>query len=141
VLGVQGKYEQAGEMHRQALGLSETVLGKERPSTLMSMSNLANVLSNQGKRKEAEEMHRQALRLRETVLICFFVCMCMILEQEVTRAEERRRTQHHSSGEARLVLLLLLRIDTIDFGTKGGIDFEWNRVVRQKKKTEAWTPS
>jgi hypothetical protein len=37
VLSNQGKYEQAGEMHRQALGLSETVLGKEHPFTLMSM--------------------------------------------------------------------------------------------------------
>ena len=37
VLGGQGKYEKAGEIHRQALGLSETVLGKEHPFTLMSM--------------------------------------------------------------------------------------------------------
>jgi hypothetical protein len=29
VLGDQGKYEQAEEIHRQVLGLSETVLGKE----------------------------------------------------------------------------------------------------------------
>jgi hypothetical protein len=80
VLGGQGKYEQAEETHRQALGLRETVLGKEYPSTLMSMSNLANALSDQGKHEEAEEMHQQALRLRETVLICFLVCICMILE-------------------------------------------------------------
>ena len=37
VLSNQGKYEQAEEMHRQALGLSETVLGKEHPFTLTSM--------------------------------------------------------------------------------------------------------
>jgi hypothetical protein len=48
----QGKYEQAEEMHRQALGLRETVLGKEHPPTLMSMSNLALVLSDQGKYEE-----------------------------------------------------------------------------------------
>ena len=66
-------------MHRQALGLSEAALGEEKTSILMSMSNLANVLSDQGKHEEVEEMHRQALRLRETVLICFLVCMCMIL--------------------------------------------------------------
>src|SRR5271170_2695987 len=59
VLGGQGKYEQAEEMHRQALGLSETVLGKEHPSTLTSMNNLALVLSHQGKYEQAEEMHRQ----------------------------------------------------------------------------------
>jgi Tetratricopeptide repeat len=31
VLISQGKYEHAEEMHRQELGLSETVLGKEHP--------------------------------------------------------------------------------------------------------------
>ena len=34
----QGKYEQAGEMNRQVLRLSQTVLGKEHPNTLASMS-------------------------------------------------------------------------------------------------------
>jgi hypothetical protein len=33
VLREQGKYEQAEEMHRQVLGLSETVLGKEHSHT------------------------------------------------------------------------------------------------------------
>jgi hypothetical protein len=55
-------------MHRQALALCETILGKERPSTLTSMGNLAGVLSDQGKYEQAEEMHRQALELRERVL-------------------------------------------------------------------------
>jgi hypothetical protein len=49
VLSDQGKYEQAEEMHRQALGLSETVLGEEYPFTLTSMNNLATVLRDQGK--------------------------------------------------------------------------------------------
>jgi len=31
-LSGQGKYKQAEEMYRQALGLVETVLGKEHPS-------------------------------------------------------------------------------------------------------------
>jgi hypothetical protein len=43
VLRDQGKYVQAEEMHRQALRLSETVLGKEHPFTLTSMGNLAMV--------------------------------------------------------------------------------------------------
>jgi hypothetical protein len=50
-------------MHRQALGLSETVLGKEHPDTLASMSNLANALRDQSKYEQAEEMHQQALKL------------------------------------------------------------------------------
>jgi hypothetical protein len=36
-------------MHRQALGLIKTVLGKEHPSTLASMNNLALVLRDQGR--------------------------------------------------------------------------------------------
>jgi hypothetical protein len=44
------------------------VLGKEHPSTLTSMNNLAMVLSDQGKYEEAEAMHRQALGLREKAL-------------------------------------------------------------------------
>jgi hypothetical protein len=34
------------------------VLGKERPSTLTSMNNLATRLRNQGKYEQAEEMLR-----------------------------------------------------------------------------------
>ena len=68
VLNDQGKYEQAEEIHRQALRLRETVLGEEHPSTLTSMNSLALVLSHQGKYEQAEEIHRQALRLMETVL-------------------------------------------------------------------------
>jgi hypothetical protein len=55
-------------MHRQALGLKDTVLGKEHPSTLTSISNLATVLRDQGNYKQAEEMHRQELGLCEAVL-------------------------------------------------------------------------
>jgi tetratricopeptide (TPR) repeat protein len=68
VLINQAKYEQAEEMHRQALGLMETVLGEEHPGTLTSMNILATLLRDQGKYEQAEEIHRQALRLRETVL-------------------------------------------------------------------------
>jgi hypothetical protein len=57
VLSDQGKYEEAEEMHRQALGLSDTVLGKEHPSTLTSVNNLATVLRDHGKYEEAEEIH------------------------------------------------------------------------------------
>ena len=53
VLRDQGKYEQAEEMHRQALRLRETVLGVEHPHTLSSIDNLATVLWKQGKYEEA----------------------------------------------------------------------------------------
>ena len=65
---ILGKYEEAENMHRQALELRETVLGKEHPDTLTSMNNLATVLRREGKYKKSEQMHRQALELREKVL-------------------------------------------------------------------------
>jgi prophage maintenance system killer protein len=57
VLDSQGKYKEAEAMHQQTLQLKEKVLGKEHPSMLNSMNNLANVLYSQGKYKEAEVMH------------------------------------------------------------------------------------
>lgn len=52
-------------MQRQALRLSEKVLGKEHPLTLTSMNNLSLVLRDQGKYEEAEATQRQALGLAE----------------------------------------------------------------------------
>ena len=68
VLSSQGNYEEAGQIHRQALALREKVLDKEHPLTLTSMNNLAGVLSSQGNYEEAEQIHRQALALMEKVL-------------------------------------------------------------------------
>jgi hypothetical protein len=45
MLASVNKYEQAEEMLWQVLRLSETVLGKDYPSTLTSMSNLADILA------------------------------------------------------------------------------------------------
>ena len=64
----QGKYEQAEEMHRQVLRLRETVLGKEYPTTLMSMNNLAEAARSLGKYGEAEKAHRVTLEMREKIL-------------------------------------------------------------------------
>ena len=45
-------------MHGQVLALEKRVLGKEHPSALISIKNLAEVLRSQGKYKEAEEIHQ-----------------------------------------------------------------------------------
>jgi hypothetical protein len=55
-------------MNRQTLARREQVLGPEHPDTLMSMSNLAEVLNRQGKYEEAESMNRQTLARQEKVL-------------------------------------------------------------------------
>jgi hypothetical protein len=48
VLRDQGKYNEAEQMRREVVEGQERVLGKEHPYTLMSMNNLALVLSGSG---------------------------------------------------------------------------------------------
>jgi tetratricopeptide (TPR) repeat protein len=60
--------EETEAINRQTLAQREKVLGREHPSTLASMNNLAQVLGRQGKYKEAEAMNRQTLAQREQVL-------------------------------------------------------------------------
>ncbi|KAI4086757.1 MAG: hypothetical protein LQ339_009003 [Xanthoria mediterranea] len=64
----QGRYDEAEQMNRRALDGYEKVLGKEHPSTLTSVSNLASVLRFQGKYDEAEQINRRALDSSEKVL-------------------------------------------------------------------------
>jgi tetratricopeptide (TPR) repeat protein len=66
--GNQGKYEQAEGMHRRALGLRETVLGKKHPYTLSSMADLAHIWKSQGRDQEAIALMGRAKRLQEKVL-------------------------------------------------------------------------
>jgi len=61
VLTDQAKYEEAEEMHRQALGLGETVLAKEHPSTLMSVHYLAHLLHLQRRPSEAGPLYQRTL--------------------------------------------------------------------------------
>ncbi|KAK8010351.1 P-loop containing nucleoside triphosphate hydrolase protein [Apiospora arundinis] len=65
---ILGKYGEAERLYRSALEMPKKLLGREHPSTLDSMNNLANVLGRQGKYSEAEQMHRQTLEPREKVL-------------------------------------------------------------------------
>ena len=55
----QGRYSVVEGLYRQASNTIRKMAGAEDPSTLMSMNNLANALSNQGKYAEAEEMHKR----------------------------------------------------------------------------------
>ena len=63
-----GRWSEAYKIQVFHFKRTEKMLGKEHPSTLTSMNNLALVLSSQGNYEEAERIHRQALALRETVL-------------------------------------------------------------------------
>ncbi|KAK3176975.1 hypothetical protein OEA41_008301 [Lepraria neglecta] len=63
-----GRWSEAYKIQVFHFRRTEKMLGKEHPSTLTSMNNLALVLSSQGNYEEAERIDRQALALRETVL-------------------------------------------------------------------------
>jgi len=51
-----------------ALQLSEKVLGKEHPDTLLSINNLAGLYYYQGHYDEAEPLYKEVLQLSEKVL-------------------------------------------------------------------------
>ena len=63
-----GRWPEAYRMRVFHFRKTEKMLGKEHPSTLGSMNNLALMLSSQGKYEEAERIHRRALALKESVL-------------------------------------------------------------------------
>lgn len=62
---VQGKYGEAEMMYRQTLDLRQAILGKEHPSTLTSIHNLALLLDDQGKHEEAEAVRQRKLPSNE----------------------------------------------------------------------------
>ncbi|KAJ6149229.1 hypothetical protein N7471_000428, partial [Penicillium samsonianum] len=61
-------YKEAEFIQRSALEVREKVLRRKHPSTLISVSDLSNMLSDEGKYEEAEAMHRRDLEGSEKVL-------------------------------------------------------------------------
>ncbi len=64
----QGKYAEATAVAERAVALAERVLGKEHPSTLTSIDNLAVLYAKQGRHAEAKPLYRRVLESRERVL-------------------------------------------------------------------------
>ncbi|RFU73424.1 kinesin light chain [Trichoderma arundinaceum] len=62
------QYQRAEQMYRQALELMENVKGRENPSTISIMNNLASVLIDEGRYKEAEQMYQQLMELWDKML-------------------------------------------------------------------------
>ena len=56
------------EIHRQALGLKEAVLGKEHSGALVSVANLATFYWNQKRWEEAENLERQVMETHSKLL-------------------------------------------------------------------------
>jgi hypothetical protein len=61
-------------MNRQALGLSETLLGEDHPHTLTSMANLVSIYWNQRRWDESENLERSipSCRLSHSQFILTF---------------------------------------------------------------------
>ncbi|KAF2867143.1 hypothetical protein BDV95DRAFT_598272 [Massariosphaeria phaeospora] len=64
----EGRSKEAEELDVQVMETSLRVLGKEHPSTLTSIANLASTFWNQGRWKEAEELDVQVMETRKRVL-------------------------------------------------------------------------
>jgi tetratricopeptide (TPR) repeat protein len=64
----RGDHVGSESLVRQALAVSERVLGPEHPDTLTSVNNLAVLLASKGDYTAAEPLHRRVLTARERVL-------------------------------------------------------------------------
>ena len=64
----QGKYRDAEVLYKQCLDKQKALLGESHPSTLGTMSNLADTYVNQGKHREAEVLFKQCLDKQKAVL-------------------------------------------------------------------------
>ncbi|XTI94184.1 hypothetical protein V2W45_1473413 [Cenococcum geophilum] len=60
-----GRWDEAEQPFMQVMEASARVLGKDHPSTLTSMANLASTFWNQGRWKEAEELEVQVMEMRK----------------------------------------------------------------------------
>ncbi|KAL7272577.1 hypothetical protein RUND412_004599 [Rhizina undulata] len=63
-----GYYKEAEALHQIAFTGFDKTLGKDHPSTLDTINNMANVFINQGRYEEALELHQRALAGREKAL-------------------------------------------------------------------------
>jgi hypothetical protein len=68
VLGLQQRYDEAGELTHEVLADRRRILGDDHPDTLASRAVLAWLAAREGRRHEAEELYRQVLADRQRVL-------------------------------------------------------------------------
>ena len=67
-LQVQGKYDRAEPLFREALGLQREALGDRHPGTLISINNLGSLLQDKGDLAAAEPLLHETLKVyRETL--------------------------------------------------------------------------
>lgn len=67
-IGNQGRYQEAAVIAERALALAESTLGKEHPTTLMCINNLAYLRQRQARYDEAEQLFRRGIEISERTL-------------------------------------------------------------------------
>lgn len=99
---VQGRYQAASKNAMEAQRMYQKLSGKEHPSTLTSMNNLALVVESQGKYEEAEDIYRRVLKLMEKVLgwehPSTLTCMdnlALVVERQSKYAEAKEMHDEH----------------------------------------------
>lgn len=65
---MQGQYEEAEKLFRNALGIWREVFGKEHPNTAIAYNNLTNNISKQSRFAKAELLFKKALEISQRVL-------------------------------------------------------------------------
>jgi len=65
---LQGRYNQAELLLRQALDLMKHLMGEEHPAVATNLDNLATLYYSQGRYSETESLYQQALDLRRHLL-------------------------------------------------------------------------
>lgn len=73
-------------MYREAFKMRRRALGMRHPHTLISMTELANLLTDKGKLGEAASLHREAFNVRRETLgprhldtLCSISCLAGVL--------------------------------------------------------------
>ncbi len=68
LLAVEGRFDEAGVLFRQAVAERRQVLGDDHPAVAISLNSLGNIFSEQGKYSQAKPYYEQALMILEKVL-------------------------------------------------------------------------
>jgi hypothetical protein len=83
----RGKLEEAYEMYGEVLAIRKRVLGVEYPDTLVSVNNLALVVSDRGKLEEAEQIWGRCRNVRSWKYCCEAVDVPAELDRQVGLAD------------------------------------------------------
>jgi tetratricopeptide (TPR) repeat protein len=107
---LEGHMDDAEEIQRRALALTEKTVGPNMPAASAGLKQLGDILTAQGRHIEAESCYRDALRLREEYLAPEHPALAEVLEcyadllYQLGRTEEAKAFAHRA-GHIRALYL------------------------------------